>query len=59
LDKLNEAFRKAAATDAVRSAFINYGYDAVNETPEKFRAAVEREGLRWKSVIKPLGISVN
>lgn len=59
LDKLNDAFRKAAATEAVRSAFTSYGYDAVSETPEQFKAAVEREGLRWKAVIKPLDINLN
>ena len=59
LEKLNDAFRKAAATDNIRTAFTSYGYDAISETPEQFHAAVEREGLRWKSVIKPLGINVN
>lgn len=59
LDTLNGAFRKAAASEPVRSSFSGYGYDAVSETPEAFRAAVEREGARWKAVIKTLGITAN
>ena len=59
LDKLNDAFRKTAASESIRTSFTSYGYDAISETPEQFYAAVEREGLRWKSVIKPLGINVN
>jgi tripartite-type tricarboxylate transporter receptor subunit TctC len=59
LDRLDAAFKKAAATETVRSSFSGYGYDAVSESPEAFRAAVEREGARWKSVIKSLGISAS
>lgn len=59
LDKLNDAFRKASASEPVRAAISGYGYDTVSETPETFRAAVEREGARWKSVIKALGITAN
>lgn len=59
LARLSDAFRKAAATDPVRNAYIGYGYDAVSETPEAFRAAVEREGARWNSTIKRLGISAS
>jgi tripartite-type tricarboxylate transporter receptor subunit TctC len=59
LEKLNDAFRKTAASESIRTAFTSYGYDAISETPEQFHAAVEREGLRWKNVIKPLGIKIN
>ncbi len=57
LAKLSDSFRKATASDAVRTSISGYGYDTVSETPEAFRSAVEREGARWKGVIKSLGIS--
>ncbi len=59
LGALSGAFRKAAASEPVRSSFAGYGYDAVSETPEAFRAAVEREGARWSKVIKALGITAS
>jgi tripartite-type tricarboxylate transporter receptor subunit TctC len=59
LDTLTAAFRNAAATESVRKSFSGYGYDAISESPEAFRSAVEREGARWKSVIKSLGISAS
>ena len=59
LEKLNDAFRKAAASESLKNSFVSYGYDAISETPEQFHNAVEREGVRWKSVIKPLGLNLN
>jgi tripartite-type tricarboxylate transporter receptor subunit TctC len=57
LERLSAAFRNAAASSTVRNAFMGYGYDAISETPESFREAVEREGARWKPLIKSLGLT--
>ena len=56
-DRLSEGFRTAAATESVRNLISGYGYDAISETPQEFRAAVTREGARWKAVIKSLGLT--
>ena len=57
LERLSEAFRKATASEKVRSQISGFGYDAVFDTPQDFRAAIVREGARWKPIIKSLGLS--
>jgi len=57
LERLSEAFRKVIASEKVRGQISGFGYDAVFETPQDFRAAIVREGARWKPIIKSLGLS--
>jgi tripartite-type tricarboxylate transporter receptor subunit TctC len=59
IDKLNEQLRKAVRSPAVQAFIAGQSLEAVTDTPKEFETFFESEKLRWDSVIKTAGVTVN
>lgn len=58
IDKLAAAMRSAAAEPALQQAVASSGNKAESSSsPQAFRALIDKESNRWKSVIDQLGIA--
>ena len=54
--RLNHELKDILASPEVRAAFQSQGMDPATDSPEEFRALVERDGERWGQLIKRQGI---
>jgi len=57
IDKLAASMRNAAAEPAVQQAVAGSGNKAESNSPDEFRALIDKESNRWKKVIDSLGIT--
>jgi tripartite-type tricarboxylate transporter receptor subunit TctC len=52
VERVNSALRAALATDEVKRRLIQEGAEAMPTTPEEHAAALDREDIKWATLIK-------
>ncbi len=57
--RMNRELKDILALPEVRTAFETQGMDPASSTPEEFRALVERDAVRWATLIKSQGITAD
>jgi tripartite-type tricarboxylate transporter receptor subunit TctC len=58
INKLNAAVATALQDETVRQRIVNEGGDAVSSTPEEFDAMVKADVIKWSTLIKEAGITL-
>lgn len=56
VQKINGDWAKLAQSRAVREAISSRGFEAVSNTPEEFRAQIQRDQERFAALIRTIGI---
>ncbi len=59
IEEMNKVFVRALNDPAVKQKLIDFGIQPVGNTPEEFRAMLEKETQRWHKLIKERGIKLD
>ena len=57
--KLNTELNRALSLPSVIDKFTSLGYETVKTTPEQFDGLIQKEAVRWSSVVKTVGARVD
>ena len=57
VSKLNQELKEILAADDVKRAFQVQGMDPATSTPQEFKALVEKDAVRWATLIKSQNIT--
>ena len=58
VDRLNAELRKLVASPDVQARIRNEGGDQLTSTPEDYAADIDREGIKWGTLIRKLDLKV-